>query len=311
MMTLLAIDIGGSAVKYGFYTENKLTHTKEFPTPLTRASFYQEIQQIISSYQGDEALTGIGLSCPGEVDETTGQINGLSFVPFLHLGEFQTEFSTTVGLPVTMINDANSAALAEMTLGVGQGHQQALFVIIGTGIGLGVVKNGHVILESKETKEELPQYLAGSIKDMKNTRVSPVHISRRVSLKKFHLPQTYNGKDVFKLAAEGDKVAVKEIERMYQSLADVVISLEIAFEPEIIAIGGGISNNPELLPRLQKTITEKLADETYLLNLLTNVVQEIDTPITPPNLVLCKYRNEANLLGAVIHYQKQAADGHV
>lgn len=310
-MTLLAIDIGGSAVKYGLYVENELTTTKEFPTPLTRANFYQEIKNLLESYQGDEAPIGIALSCPGEVDETTGHINGLSFVPFLHLGEFQHEFSTTVGLPVTMINDANSAALAEMTLGVGQGHQQALFVIIGTGIGLGVVKNGHVILDSKDTKDEFSQYLAGSVKDMKNASVSPVHISRRVSLKKFHLPQTYDGKDVFKLAAEGDKIAVKEIERMYQSLADVLISLEQAFKPEIIAIGGGISNNSQLLPRLKKTVRKKLADETYLLNLLTSVVQITDSPLTPPNLVLCTYKNDANLLGAVIHFQKQAADSHI
>lgn len=304
-MALLAIDIGGSAVKYALYSDQELKNKDEFPTPLTRGSFYEEIQKIITEFSKEEEITGIGLSCPGDVDEETGQVNSLSFVPFLHLGEFQQEFSEAVSLPVSMINDANSAALAEMTLGIGKGHKQALFVIIGTGIGLAIVKDGEVVLDEQETKEEVDQYVAGGIKDVNNSFVSPVSIARRVSLKKFQLPSTYNGEDVFKLADEGDKIASKEIERMYQSLADVVISLNLAYQPELIGIGGGISNNSDLVPHLNETIKAKLADESYLVSLFKSLFDKEVSPSKAPNLEVCEYKNDANLLGAVIHYQNR------
>ena len=304
-MTLLAIDIGGSAVKYALAAGNELTAKAEFPTPLTRDSFFTEVKRVLETYATDHDITGIALSCPGEVDEATGQVNGLSFVPFLHLGEFQQTFSEEVQLPVTMINDANSAALAEMTLGIGQGHSTAIFVIIGTGIGMAIVKDGHVVLNSDDKDGELQQIVAEGIKDAKNNKVSLVHISRRVSLKKLQLPSTYDGKDVFALADAGDKIALKEVERMYQSLAEVIISLNLAYEPEIIGIGGGISNNPDLVPNLNERIKELMGNETYLLSAFKAIFEKEIRPTQTPHVEVCKFKNDANLLGAVIHFNHQ------
>lgn len=302
-MTLLALDIGGSAVKHGIWHEEKLIEKDSFPTPLTRKLFYTAINDLIKAKQDTYDISGIALSCPGDTDESTGMVNGLSYVPFLHLGEFQHEFSEAVGLPVSMINDANSATLAEMTMGIGVGHQEAVFLIIGSGVGLGVVNNGKLALETSDKIDQLDKLVADGVKTFNNNKVSPVHIARRVSLKKMKLPSAIDGKNVFQLAADGDPIALKEVDSMYTSLAEIIISINSAFKPEIIGIGGGISNNDELLPNLKQAVNELLQEENGLLTIFKHLFTNQEA-LPQPNIQLCKYRNDANLLGAVIHYKE-------
>lgn len=302
-MSILALDIGGSAVKYGIWWQQELIETDSFPTPLTRKQFYDRINQLVTTFDPKYHLTGIALSCPGDTDETTGMVNGFSYVPFLHLGEFQHEFSTAVGLPVAMLNDANSAALAEMTSGIGVGHQEAVFLIIGSGIGLAVVKDGQVIMDTASQINHFDKLMADGVKSFNNSKVSPVHIARRVSLKKLKLPSSIEGKDVFELAQAGDGVAYKEIENMYQSLAEIVISLNAAFKPEFIGIGGGVSNNKELLPNLKRAVDDLLEEQSTLLGLFRTLFNSQDK-LPKPELQLCRYKNDANLLGAIIHFER-------
>lgn len=302
-LTLLALDVGGSAVKHGIWHEDELIEKDSFPTPLTRKLFYEAINDLIEANQDTYQFSGIALSCPGDTDETTGMVNGFSYVPFLHLGEFQQEFSDAVDLPVSMLNDANSAALAEMTMGIGVGHQEAVFLIIGSGVGLAVVKGGEITTEGSDKIDQLDKLVADGVKTFNNSKVSPVHIARRVSLKKLKLPSAIDGKDVFQLADEGDPVATKEVASMYSSLAEIVISINGAFKPELIGIGGGISNNKDLLPSLKKAVAELLKDQSGLLTIFKNLFyNQEDLP--QPNIQLCQFKNDANLLGAVIHFQK-------
>ncbi|WP_245249449.1 ROK family protein [Vagococcus allomyrinae] len=302
-MTLLALDIGGSAVKHAIWHKDNLIEKDSFPTPLTRKSFYEAINELINNYRGKYHFSGVALSCPGDTDETTGMVNGISYVPFLHLGEFQQEFSEAVSLPVTMFNDANSAALAEMTMGIGVGHQEAVFLIIGSGVGLAVVHNGKIAMETSEKIDQLDKLVADGVKAFNNSKVSPVHIARRVSLKKLKMPSAIDGKDVFQLANDGDPIATKEVMSMYSSLAEIVISINGAFKPELIGIGGGISNNQELLPNLKKAVTNLLEKESGLLSIFKTLFNNQED-LPQPNIQLCQFKNDANLLGAIIHFNE-------
>lgn len=302
ILALLALDIGGSAVKHGIWEENELLEKGSFPTPLTRKQFYEAINNLLAEQKATYKITGIALSCPGDIDESTGMVNGLSYVPFLHLGEFQQEFSEATGLPVSMLNDANAAALAEMTMGVGVGHQEAIFLIIGSGVGLSIVSKGKIVMDPSNKLDQLDKLVADGVKAINNNKVSPVHIARRVSLKKLKFPSAIDGKDVFQLAADGDSVAKKEIENMYSSLAEIVISLNSVFQPELIGIGGGVSNNQELLPNLEQAVDTLLQEENGLLAIFKTLFTS-QKELPKPELTLCKYKNDANLLGAVIHFQ--------
>lgn len=302
--SILALDIGGSAVKHGIWYNEKLYHQASFPTPLTRKNFYSSVQELCDSAYPEFLIKGIAVSCPGEPDELSGIVRGLSYVPFLHLGEFQNEFSQTLHLPVSLQNDANSAALAEMTLGIGKEHQHALFTIIGSGIGLSVVEDGKIIKNTTDKINNFEKFIADTIKTINNAKVSPVHIGRTVSLKSFKLPQTIEGKDVFELAKQGNAIAIQEIERMYTALAEILLFLNEAFKPDIIGIGGGISNNPDLLPLLNKQIDALATNQTSKLNLYRSLYKTFNQPLSLPNLKICRFKNDANLVGAALHFEE-------
>ncbi|MTD41517.1 ROK family protein [Erwinia sp. CPCC 100877] len=299
---ILALDIGGSAVKYGIWQNETLTHQNSFPTPFTRKQFYTAIQELCETF-ADFSIGGIAVSCPGEPDETTGIIHGISYVPFLHIGEFQQEFAAQLHLPVTLQNDADSAALAEMTLGIGREYQNVLFAIIGSGVGLAVVKDGKILKDSAEKMDTFEKFLADKIKVMKNSKVSPVQLGRTVSLKNFKWPKTLEGKDVFELAKQGNTVALQEIERMYEALAELMIVLNEAYTPEMIGLGGGISNNSELLPKLNEQIRQQLTTSQNKFSLFKTFYKK-SADVQMPKIKICHFKKDANLIGAVLHFQE-------
>lgn len=300
---LLVLDIGGSAVKYGIWCHETLYHQSIFPTPRTRKQFYASVQQLYERFSDEFSIIGVAVSCPGEPDESTGMIRGLSYVPFLHIAEFQKEFSDFVGLPVSLQNDADSAALAEMTLGIGKNQQNALFTIIGSGVGLSIVKDGRILKNTAEKIDTVEKLIADAIKMMNNSHVSPVQLGRTVSLKNFKWPSTIEGKDVFELAKQGNDVARQEIERMYSALAEIMIFLNDAFAPEFIGLGGGISNNPELLPNLNKRITELLVSQKPKIDIYRSLLKK-EHELLVPNIKICHFKKDANLIGAALHYQE-------
>lgn len=305
-MALLTIDIGGSAVKYGIWDNGELKEKNQFPTPLIRTQFYSSLKKIKNKQSKNYSIDGLAVSCPGDVDESTGMVNGFSFVPFLHVLPFAKPLSEELGLPVSLINDANSAALAEMTYGIGQKKTHPLFVIIGTGVGVAIVENGEIITDSAEKIDQLDKRVADTIKNLNNHKVSPVHIGRRVSIKKFQMPSSIEGKDVFELAEQGDEIAQEELKQMYQSLADILLSLNLAFEPEFIGIGGGVSNNPDFVSNIRKELEKATIEQSGIVDWFKVIfTKESLDQQDIPEVKTCAYKNDANLLGAILHFEEK------
>lgn len=302
-MALLVVDIGGSAVKYGVWDGESLHAKDEFPTPPLRNDFFAKVKQILDELSGKYEIEGLGLSCPGETDESTGMVAGWSFVPFLAFGEFQQAFSDALGgLPVSMMNDANCAGLAEMRYGVGKGHKNPLFLIIGSGIGLAFVRDGEIVVDTQSEISLLDKLVTTALQLLHGINASPVQMAKVVSVKKFQLPDSIEGKDVFELAKQGDEVAKEQVAKMYQSLAEIIIYLQTIFKPEFFAIGGGLSKNKDLLKNLRQAIDDYLADENPLFMLFRKQVLKEEDILAAPEVKICEYSNDANLIGAALHF---------
>lgn len=287
-MSIVVFDIGGSAVKYGLWENESLSNKASFTTPKSWKDMKEEMLRVYQTFNGDHSIEGVAISAPGAVDAIAGTIGGISAVPYLHYFPIKKEWEDLFGVPVSMENDANCAALAELWLGVAKDIQNALFIVIGSGIGGSVIINrkifkgkdlfggefGYMLLDGQHTLSELG---------------SPVHTAELYS-KELGLDTVVDGKFLFQEADRGEPIAMKYVEGLIDALALGIYNLSISFNPDMVVIGGGLSTRKDLIQRLNKRTAFYL--ERQKAEDLKLVIE------------VCQFNNDANLIGAVAHFEE-------
>ena len=97
-------------------------------------------------------ISGIGIVCPGPLDPRLGIVVNPVNLPCWRNFSLVAQIQKSRGLPTTMDNDADAAALAESIWGAGAGYSSVFYVTIGTGIGTGLVLDGHVYPVERELR---------------------------------------------------------------------------------------------------------------------------------------------------------------
>jgi len=143
-MKIVAVDIGGTAIKAGLWDGTELTDMKEWDTEASQggAHLMERVMQLLHTYSGFDA---IGISTAGEVNTNNGtifyansNIPGYTGMPVRDI--IKNEFH----VPVAVENDVNSAALGELHSGAGVGYPDFLCLTYGTGVGGCIIINGQV-----------------------------------------------------------------------------------------------------------------------------------------------------------------------
>ncbi|PEG86590.1 MULTISPECIES: ROK family protein [unclassified Lactobacillus] len=134
-MNLAAIDIGGTTIKIATWKDNQLQDKHAIDTPKDLNGFYQALTDEVDKIKKDIKIEGVAISSPGAVNKKTGIIGGSSAIAYIHNFKIVDELEKRFGLPVSIENDANSAALGELAEGSGKGCDSIAFFVIGTGIG--------------------------------------------------------------------------------------------------------------------------------------------------------------------------------
>lgn len=274
MKYVLAVDIGGTTVKFGIFEDTgTLVESWSAPTRTENAGAFilpDCAEQISGELRRlglrQEDATGIGLGVPGPVDED-GLVRG---APNLGWGNLRAGevLAGLTGIPrVIAANDADAAALGEYAAGAGRDFRSFAFVTLGTGIGCGLVSNGRIVTGAhgaageighlKMSWEEkrycgcgkrgcLEQYASGSgiariAQDLlaSSEPEDPPSLLRRVPAP--------TGKDVFDCAACGDRIALEAADRAARLLGTALSYISAVFDPEAIVIGGGVAQAGELL----------------------------------------------------------------
>lgn len=286
MNAIALIDIGGSSIKFGSWDGHNLTRSNSVTTPSTIHAFYQVLTDQVNSLKEHADIVGVAISSPGAVNKQTGQIEGSSAIKYIHFFNIQKKLAKLFDLPVTIENDANCAALAEVADGAAQGLDNLLFIVIGTGIGGAVIVNGRVWHGAHLFGGEFG-YMMADQEHILSELASPVKVAKRYTdqINDGHL---YNGKEVLELADQGDSIAKKEVKTMYDALGKAIYNLQYSFDPEVIVLGGAISNNQELIPKLTASVDawRKKAKISTIM----------------PTLVTCQYTDAANLRGAAVDF---------
>ena len=140
----LCIDVGGTAIKYGLIdAEVNLTDKGEVPTPYDGVEAYLDVLERL--YRGvEDKVQGIAMSVPGVIDSENGICVSGGNLRFIENFNLAGELGRRVKVPVTVMNDAKSAAMAEARWGALADCRDGVVIVLGTGIGGALIKDGRV-----------------------------------------------------------------------------------------------------------------------------------------------------------------------
>ena len=290
-MDYLTLDIGGSSIKYALL--NKDGEFIEKGSTIAPhdgiAQFVDVIGELYDKFAG--RIAGIAISMPGAIDPEKGFAytgGAYTYIKDMNIVEI---LQKRCPLPITIGNDAKCAANAEVGFGCLKDVDDAAVIILGTGIGGCIVHDGKVHIGKHFSSGEF-SWMRTNGEDGNNfanvwCSTNGIQGLLNAVQEAVGTDEVYNGKQIFEMANNGDEKVLAGLDKFCSRLAVQIYNLQALFDPEKIAIGGGISAQPLLLE-----LTEKHIEEMYQTGLLSF------SPIARPVVVICQYRNDANLLGA-------------
>jgi glucokinase-like ROK family protein len=215
-----------------------------------------------------EKLNGIGIGVPGPVDFSAGTLVSPPIMPgWDGYPIIQTVQQWFPSANVVVDNDVNVMALGEINQGAGKGVDNLIFVKIGTGIGSGIICEGNIYRGSSGCAGDIGhisvnksgplchcgnrgclEALAGGPAIAERALMAAQAGKSPILLKHYEMNgKTLHTEDVGDAAREGDAQAIEVIRESGQFIGDVLAGLVNFFNPEMIVIGGGVTNLGNLL----------------------------------------------------------------
>ncbi|MBM6614284.1 ROK family protein [Desemzia sp. RIT804] len=294
-MDVICFDVGGTYIKYALLSQNgEILQQAKIATPYQVEGFQKVIADVVDELSNGRRLAAVGISMPGYINPHTGYAERAGALEYLDNRNLIDLLSEKITLPIYIENDANCAALAERYSGNAQGAENFVVMTIGTGIGTAFYLNGGLYRganfkagEYGHSRINYQMKPNDTLHDIFTTRIL---VKRYKELMGINHTVLVNGEEVFETAKNNPDVE-SLVQNWVQWLCVGIYNLACTFNPEKILIGGGISANPELLPRIQQQMD--LVDERW--------TTDFHTVIEP-----CKYRNNAGILGAFYCVQQQS-----
>ncbi|MCI5774310.1 MAG: ROK family protein [Erysipelotrichaceae bacterium] len=290
-MKVLTLDIGGSSIKYAIIDENcHLSKQNKKPTPLNDiGSLWQTLDDIVEGC--DETFDGIAISMPGVIDSQKGFAYTGGALRYIENCYFAKEITNRYKVPAWIGNDARCASLAEVGYGCLNDVNDAFVTILGTGIGGCIIKDRKVHYGKHFASGEVSSLLTDiNIPFEPSTQWWAVNGSLgllKEVQKATNINEQWTGEEIFAMANDGNEQIIKGIDNFAKNIAVQLFNIQALLDVEKIAIGGGISAQPLLIELIKKNC-DQLFKMPYI-------------PIKAPEIVACKFLNDANMIGA--YYQ--------
>ncbi|WP_316525942.1 ROK family transcriptional regulator [Kitasatospora brasiliensis] len=194
------------------------------------------------------------IGTPGVWDERRRGVRYASSLPGWGRPGLFDRIGEGLGTAVSVANDANLAALGEYTRGAGRGSRMFAYLLVGTGLGLGVVKDGELLLGAHGALGEiglvpLPEQAGQPAATIEQEAAADavVRVARDFGLDGDPAARQLTAKQVFERARSGEAAAVRAVEREAERLAYAVAVLSAVLDPDLVVLGGGIGNSADLL----------------------------------------------------------------
>ncbi len=237
---------------------------ESFPTDPVPERTVNRIIEIISRFSDQGSIEGVGISIPGLVTPATGNVIFVPYFKWRDLPIAET-ISQSTGLPVTIDNDANAVALAELWFGRPEVRdaRDFIFVLVADGVGTGIIFDGQVYRGVRGAAGEFGHMIVGSNAPVScscgNDDCWEAFASERAATARYERLKGAGSVPDFEtlieraLAGEQEaKIALTETARY---LAIGISNLVVGFSPEAVIVGGAITR---AWPLIEKDLTEKI-----------------------------------------------------
>jgi len=271
----IGLDIGGTkcAVSVGAVSSDGIAIREriEFPTAGKSwcdvlAAFTEKIRELQRTY----TIDNIGISCGGPLDSKLGLVQSPPNLPGWDDVPVVRHFADAFGVPVHLQNDANACALAEAKYGAGRGARNVVFMTFGTGLGAGIVIDGHLYSGTNDNAGEIghirlaPRGPKGYNKDgSAEGFCSGAGIARLASIRARELEMEFSDsesaararegglstKEIFDYVRRDDPFCLSVFRESAEKLATILAYTIDILNPEVIVLGGVFMRNADLFMR--------------------------------------------------------------
>ena len=233
---IIGVDLGGTKVEAGLVDGTVIIKKKYSLIDNKSKDAMVVINQVINVISDlfDETVKGIGIGVPSLVNRDKGIVHYVQNIPSwkeVHLSEIlQKKFN----VPVYLDNDANCFAYGEYKFGQGKGCDNFVGITIGTGMGSGIITNGHLLKDANCGSGEF-----GSILYLNKT------YEDYCSGKYFKAFYNKTGESLLKDVINGDKEAIDAFNNFGNHLGNAIKTIMFSVDPKMIIIGGSVSRSKD------------------------------------------------------------------
>ncbi|MBQ9132563.1 MAG: ROK family protein [Clostridia bacterium] len=317
-MYRIGIDLGGTNIAAGIVNENfEIIAQDSTPTLASRpgVEIVDDIAALCKKLCASigvktEEIASLGIASPGTVDDETGYVlnaHNLNFFSFPIIPLLRERLDIA---EMHIANDANAAAWGEAVAGAAKGSKSSVMITLGTGVGGGIIDNGklftgfnsaagelgHVVIQvggrpctcGRRGCWETYSSATGLIVTTKEKLAECEKEGRKTLMTDIAAERgKVNGRTAFDAMRMGDEAAKEVVEEYVEYLASGITSMINILQPEVLSIGGGISNEGQFLLDMviPKVRAEQFAHETEL-------------PKT--DIRIAQLRNNAGIIGGAV-----------
>ncbi|ALF22945.1 ROK family protein [Fusobacterium nucleatum] len=259
-MNILAIDIGGTMIKYGLVSsDGKILSTDKIKTEASKGlnNILNKIDNIFKRYKENNPV-GIAVSGTGQINGMIGKvIGGNPIIPNWIGTNLVKILEEKYNLPIVLENDVNCVALGEKWIGAGKDLSNFICLTIGTGIGGGILLNNQLFRGENFVAGEFGHILIkkGEFEQFAST-------TALIRLVKERTGKTLNGKEIFDLEKKEILEYQEVISEWIENLTDGLSSIIYCFNPANIILGGGVIEQGEpLINRIKNSLFKKIGPQ--------------------------------------------------
>lgn len=281
------VDARGSILASGSIKTQKYAEINDYVNDLSN-----ELSRLLEQENVKDQIEGIGIGAPN-ANYFTGNIEHAPNLPWKGIIPLAQMLKEKIGIPVAITNDANAAAIGEMTYGAARGMKDFIMITLGTGVGSGIVINGQLVYGHDGFAGELGHVIVRRTNGRQcgcgrtgclETYASATGVARTArefleirkdpsSLRNLPI-QDITSKDVYDAAVSGDKLAQEIFEFTGTLLGEAFADFAVFSSPKAFILFGGLVKAGELIMRPIREAMEK-----NMLNIFKNKIQVIPSEL--------------------------------